>query len=106
MTKTADLFPDDPDEHEKGKGQEPEEEGVTAIPDGRLLDYITGKLVKDNKKEQVRQRISRALFHEYGISVEDMEPDFSIKVEGRKKKVGIAIFRHEQDHELENVRRV
>lgn len=80
--------------------------GITAIPDGMLLDYINGKPVKDNSKEQVRQRIARALFHEYGISVEDMEPDFKVPVGGKNKKAGIAIFRHGQDHEVENLRRV
>ncbi|WP_201279026.1 hypothetical protein [Leptolyngbya iicbica] len=67
---------------------------ITAIPDGKLLDYITNQPVKDNSKEQVRQRIARALFHEYGINVEDMEPDFKIPIGGRNKKVSIAIFRH------------
>ena len=59
-------------------------------------DYITGRAVKDSPRERVRQRIARALFHEYGLSVEDMEPDFPIPVEiggrTRRKKVEIAIF--------------
>ncbi|XGB42902.1 MAG: N-6 DNA methylase [Nodosilinea sp. LVE1205-7] len=79
---------------------------ITAIPDGMLLDYITNGLVKDSSKEQVRQRIARALFHEYGISVEDMEPDLKVPVGGKNKKVGIAIFRHGLPHEVENLRRV
>jgi type I restriction enzyme M protein len=83
-----------------------EENGITAVPDGMLLDYITNGQVKDSSKEQVRQRIARALFHEYGISVEDMEPDFKVPVGGKNKKAGIAIFRHGQDHEVENLRRV
>ena len=56
---------------------------VTSLEEGRLLDYITGKPVKDTPKEQVRQRIARALFHEYGISVDDMLPDFKLRVDGR-----------------------
>ena len=76
---------------------------ITAIPDGMLLDYITNGLVKDSSKEQVRQRIARALFHEYGISVEDMEPDLKVPVGGKNKKVGIAIFRHGLPHEVENL---
>jgi type I restriction enzyme M protein len=82
------------------------QDDITAIPDGMLLDYITGKSVKDTSAEQVRQRIARALFHEYVISVEDMEPNFKISVGGKNKKVGIAIFRHGKEHELANVRRV
>jgi type I restriction enzyme M protein len=55
---------------------------VEAIEEGKILDYITGKPVADNDKETVRQRIARALFHEYGISVDDMAPDFKVKVIG------------------------
>ena len=67
---------------------------ASAIEDGKILDYITGKPVAENDKERVRQRIARALFHEYGINVDDMEPDFKVKVEesGRSsnKKIDIA----------------
>ena len=56
------------------------DEEVMAIEEGKLLDYITNEPVKDTPKEQVRQRIARALFHEYGISVDDMEPDFKLMV--------------------------
>ena len=58
---------------------------ITALGEGKILDYITGKPLKDSPKEIVRQRIARALFHEYGISVDDMEPDFKLTVEGRNK---------------------
>lgn len=33
---------------------------VTALEEGKILDYITGKPLKDSAKEQVRQRIARA----------------------------------------------
>jgi hypothetical protein len=36
---------------------------------------LTSKRVRSTRK------IARALFHEYGISVDDMEPDFKVKVE-------------------------
>lgn len=64
---------------------------VTSLEEGKILDYITGEPVKDTPKEQVRQRIARALFHEYGISVEDMVPDFKMKVDGRKKSIDMYI---------------
>src|SRR5918996_6343062 len=71
----------------------------TTIADGYVLDFITGVThLKDTPKEQVRQRIARVLFHEYGISVEDMEPDFPIRVNGRRKRLDIAIFHHGQAH--------
>lgn len=90
---------------------EPEENGTStdeasAIEDGKILDYITGRPVKENDKERVRQRIARALFHEYGINVEDMEPDFKVRVDGSNKKIDIAIFEPGAEHTPENVRRL
>lgn len=41
-----------------------------ALEEGKLFDYITGEPVKDSDKEQVRQRIARAIIHEYGIAAE------------------------------------
>lgn len=69
---------------------------ATAVEDGVLLDYITGDKVKDNAKEQVRQRMARALFHEYGIPLDCMERDFAVKAKvgdrNKTMKVDIAIF--------------
>lgn len=70
---------------------------------GYLLDYISGKPIKETKKEMVRQRIVRAFIHEYGISPEDMELDYAF---GGRKKVDVAIFHHEKEHVLENLGRV
>ncbi len=79
---------------------------ANAIEEGMILDYITNKPIKDTAKEQVRQRIVRALLHEYGISPSDMEADFLVPVEGRKRKVDIAIFNEGTDHDVGNIRRV
>lgn len=79
----------------------------TAVGDGYILDFVSGtKLVKDTPKEQVRQRISRALFHEYGISVDDMEIDYPVQLAGKRKKIDLAIFHHGEKHIQEQVSRV
>jgi type I restriction enzyme M protein len=78
---------------------------VTTLEDGMLLDYITDSPVKDSPKEQVRQRIARALFHEYGISVNDMAPNFALKIDGKRKRLDIAIFAPGAEHSLEHLRR-
>jgi type I restriction enzyme M protein len=79
----------------------------TTVAEGHILDFITGEThLKDTPKEQVRQRIARALFHEYGISVEDMEPDFAVRIHGRRKRLDIAIFHHSQAHAPEHLSRV
>ena len=72
------------------------------IPAGYTLDYVSGKQVKETKKELVRQRVVRALIHEYGFSPEDMELDFKL---GGRKKVDVAIFHHGKDHTIENLGR-
>lgn len=79
---------------------------TTSIEEGKLLDYVTGKPVKDTAKEQVRQRIARALFHEYGISVDDMARDFKMTVEGRRKSIDLAIFEAGREHTVDNLRRI
>ena len=78
----------------------------SALEEGKVFDYITGEAVKDTDKERVRQRIARAIIHEYGIPAEDIEPDFRVKVGGRNKKLDIAIFRPGAAHEPENLYRV
>lgn len=84
---------------------------VTALGEGEVVDYITNTPVKDTLKEEVRQRIARALFHEHGISPGDMGRDFPVTVSTdgartRKKRADIAIFAHGAEHTEKNLRRV
>ncbi|HGY1114538.1 TPA: restriction endonuclease subunit M [Providencia rettgeri] len=79
---------------------------VLAIEDGMMLDYLTNNPIKETPKELVRQKTLRALFHEYGISAEDMELDVKVKINGKQNKIDIAIFEHGADHIPENIRRV
>ncbi|MFJ9431108.1 restriction endonuclease subunit M [Streptomyces sp. NPDC101490] len=90
----------------------PEAAPVTQLEEGKIVDYITGEPVTDSKKEQVRQRTARALYHEHGISPGDMARDFPLPVvtdvgtRRRTKRADIAIFAHKAAHTPENVRRV
>lgn len=84
-----------------------DESGQAAdIEEGMLSDFITGKAVKDTPKEQVRQRIERAIIHEYGIAHDAMEPDYRIKADGKTRKIDIAIFAPNSPHTPENLTRV
>lgn len=66
--------------------QDSNQQDVLAIEDGMMLDYLTNNPIKETPKELVRQKTLRALFHEYGISAEDMELDVPIKVGSKRKK--------------------
>jgi hypothetical protein len=70
-----------------------------------LPDFITGKPVKETPKELVRQEVARALLQEYRISADDMEPDFAVKVEGKRRKIDIAVFCPGQPHTEEHLER-
>lgn len=100
MAKPASLQDNNMSDQEQ-EDQAPER----AIEEGKVFDYITGQPVKDTDKESVRQRIARAIIHEYGIAAEDMEPDFKIKVQGKNRKVDIAIFRPDTEHTTDNLYR-
>jgi type I restriction enzyme M protein len=83
------------------------------LQDNEVFDYITGdKVVKLTEAEKVRQRIARALVHQYGIDPRDMQADFPIPVvnkeTGRKswRRASIAIFEPGESHELQYLRRV
>lgn len=80
---------------------------IATLEEGMLLDYLSQQPVKDTPKEQVRQEVIRALFSEYQISLQDMDRDFRVLSEGRKKKpVELAIFAPDTEHIPENLRRV
>lgn len=92
-------------------GAEGQDTAPDSLADDDIIDFIKGKRIKSKGSEPVRQRIARALFHEYGISVDDMERDFPIPVDsvGRRKvtkKASIAIFAPGMPHELRYLRRV
>lgn len=86
--------------------------GGEAVAEGYRLDYITGQKMKDNGKEEVRQRIARALFHEYHIPPQYMERDFKFRAGDNNAsfKVDIAIFgsarQDGQPRDVNDLRRV
>ena len=70
-----------------------------------MNDFITGQPVKETEKERVRQEVARQLIFEYQIAPEAMEADFPVKVEGKRKRVDIAIFDAGKEHVIETLRR-
>lgn len=77
-----------------------------ALKEGMIPDYITQEPVKETPKEKVRQEILRTLIFEYHIAPESMERDFAVQVEGKRRKVDIAIFEAGQPHEEAYLHRV
>jgi type I restriction enzyme M protein len=89
----------------KPEAPEGKSPAVVFLQDGMLPDFITGEPVKETPKELVRQELARALLFEYRISPQDMQPDFPVHVEGKRKRADIAIFEPGKEHTVEHLRR-
>lgn len=75
---------------------------IIAIPEGKILDFITKRLVNDNPEEYVRQNIEKALIRQYKYPARDCEPEFSIKVGSANKRVDVVVFEEGAHHKQEN----
>jgi len=65
-------------------------------PEGKIIDFIDGKLRFHNDFEQIRQNFERTLLEEYQYNRDDISVDFRIKVhDGSRmvsKKVSLVVF--------------
>src|SRR5437867_1609184 len=75
------------------------------LAEGMITDFITGQPVKETEKEKVRQEVAHQFISEYQIAPESMQADFPVKVDGKRKRVDIAIFEAGKEHTQENLRR-
>jgi type I restriction enzyme M protein len=71
---------------------------VGSVPEGKVTDFLTGKLVDDTPEEYVRQNLEKALVRQYKYAPKDCEPEFTIKVGSSKKRVDIVVFAQRQEH--------
>jgi type I restriction enzyme M protein len=76
---------------------------LKAIPDGKVVDFITGRLINDTAEEYVRQNVEMSLVLEYGYLREQVEVEFKIKVGSQTKRVDLAIFPPEVPHTQDNI---
>jgi Type I restriction enzyme R protein N terminus (HSDR_N) len=65
---------------------------VGAIPDGKVVDFLSGHLLKDTAEEYVRQNIEKALVRQYKYAAADCEPEFRVRMGSAKLRVDIIIF--------------
>jgi type I restriction enzyme M protein len=66
------------------------------IPEGKLVDFIDGKLRADNEIERIRQNFERTLLEEYGYERAEIGVDVRVKVpEGSRtvpKKAALVVY--------------
>lgn len=75
---------------------------VGTVAEGKVVDFLTGKHVKDTPEEYVRQNLEKALVRQYRYPVSDCVPEFPIKVGVARKRVDIVVFRAQDKHLQEN----
>lgn len=75
---------------------------VGSVPEGKVTDFLTGKVVNDTPEEYVRQNIEKALVRQYKYSAKDCEPEFTIRVGSSRKRVDIVVFHPATDHTQAN----
>ena len=76
---------------------------VGSVPEGKRVDFLTGRIVDDSPGEYVRQNIERALIRQYRYSPADCEVDFPIRVGSTRRRIDVAVFRPGQAHTQQNV---
>lgn len=76
---------------------------LKVIPDGKVVDFITGRLMNDTPEEYVRQNVEMSLVLEYNYQREQIEVEFKIKVGSSTKRVDLAIFAPGVPHTQENI---
>jgi type I restriction enzyme M protein len=76
---------------------------VTTVPPGKLVCFVTGRLRSDTPEENVRQRMARSLVDEYGYDKNDLDIEISVRVGRSKKRVDIAIYEPNSNHDTQNI---
>lgn len=79
---------------------------VTAesVPDGKVIDFLTGEFVNDTPEEYVRQNVERDIVRRLEYESTRCRPEYRIKVGSSRKAVDIAVFDAGADHTQENIR--
>ena len=80
------------------------EQPVTAliVPQGKILDFIDGKLRSETPEEYVRQEIEKSLVREYHYSREEIAVEFRVKLGRAPKRSDLAIFPKDTAHKQEH----
>ena len=75
---------------------------VTTLPDGKLCDFVDGKIRNDTPEEYVRQNIERRLVLELGYPPEQIAVEFPIKIGSRSVRVDLVVFPEGREHTQSN----
>ena len=75
---------------------------VVIVPQGKILDFIDGKLRSETPEEYVRQEIEKSLVREYHYSRDDIAVEFRVKLGRASKRADLVVFPEEAPHNQEH----
>jgi type I restriction enzyme M protein len=76
----------------------PVEIKTESVPEGKIVDFLTGRHVKDTPEEYVRQNIEKAIVRQYGYGREDCQPEFRIRFGSSNPRVDIVVWLPQTEH--------
>ena len=79
------------------------DQAVRLVPQGKVLDYIDGKLRKETPEEYVRQEIAKSLLKEYRYRRADIAVEFRVKLGSSSKATDLVVFPENAPHTQEHV---
>ncbi|CAN5189643.1 hypothetical protein BH11PSE9_BH11PSE9_28400 [soil metagenome] len=79
---------------------------LKAIPDGKVVDFISARLLDDTPEEYVRQNVEMSLVLEYSYPRDQVEVEFRIKVGSGTKRVDLALFAPGAPHTQDNIQTI
>ena len=68
------------------------ERQIIRVPEGKIRDYIDGKIRNDTPEEYVRQTIEKRLVNEHKYKPQQINIEFSLKLGSRRPRADIVIF--------------
>ena len=77
---------------------------IVSIPDGKIRDYVDGKLRKDTPEEYVRQTIEKRLVDEHRYLRVQIAVEYALKVGSKKLRADIVIWNKDAEKTQDNAK--
>jgi hypothetical protein len=80
-----------------------EDVAALIVPQGKVVDFVDGKLRNETPEEYVRQEIEKSLVREYKYPREEIRVEFRVKMGSSGKRADLVIFPEGEAQKQENV---
>ncbi len=77
---------------------------IITVPEGKLMDYVDGKIRSDTPEEYVRQTIEHRLVEEHEYSKGQIFIEFGLKIGSKKPRADIVVFDKNSEQIQDNVK--